>query len=90
MLGFIGFNERNGNRLDDPLLDSRNERISSWNLKTRLSHDSCWWLTAEEVLNDEITGFIRVGLMKFLKEYSVKSVRGGCVDEEGVFFQDEE
>jgi hypothetical protein len=84
--GFIGFDKRNGNRLDDPL---RDWSVSSWKLRTRLSHDSCWWLTAEEVLNDDITAFIRQTLVEFLKEYSVSSVRGACVDEEEVFFQDE-
>ena len=87
--GFIGFDKRNGNRLDDPSSRSRNWRISSWNLKTRLSHDSCWWLTAEEILNDDVTALIRQSLMEFLKKYTVRSVRGGCFDEEEVFFQDE-
>ena len=89
MPGFIGFDERNGNRLEDPLLELRNAGISSWKLRTRLSHDSCWRLTAEEILNDDITVSILQGLTGFLKEFTVRSVRGGCVDEEGVFFQNE-
>lgn len=74
--GFIGFDQRNGDRLDDPSLESRDASISSWQFKGRLSHDSCWWLTAEEILNDETTASLH-GIFEgvYREEYSWRMCR---------------